>query len=319
MGQSAWLNNRVCHWQLDTTLQGRRNCVSMMAASRSGVEIQKGSDIMVPMGRRRVECKRNSPLQIVRAVVPRHVDRQQQGLGDSPRVGRQVAMGTSMNRINGIAVSCKGWMRWAGVCMSTSGQGSSSSVSSGREGQGKVSTNPGHKEYMGSAIPTPEEDREVAHEAFLHAFEASRPENCRVVGMQQFAAAILARAQIPSQQYSDPLKHVFEEFDRDGDGELTSSEVGDALRSRGVEITNEQVEMFIDATSLEHSDKVKQTEFRDLILHMAAADLHSRKLSHDGPWARCVLESDDEIREKLQVWRNTMQPRMNWSSNSEDE
>jgi len=103
---------------------------------------------------------------------------------------------------------------------------------------------------MGSAIPTPEEDREVAHEAFLHAFEASRPENCRVVGMQQFAAAILARAQIPSQQYSDPLKHIFEEFDRDGDGNLSSSEVGDALRSRGVEITNEQVDMFIDGAFL---------------------------------------------------------------------
>jgi len=75
----------------------------------------------------------------------------------------------------------------------------------------------------------------------------------------------------------------------------------------------------VAATSLEHSHEVKQSEFRDLILHMAAADLHSRKLSHDGPWARCVLESDEEICEKLQVWRNTMQPRMNWSSTSEDE
>ena len=254
MAQSAWLkdvNNRVCHWQLDTTRQSRRNCVSLKAASWSGVEI-KSIDMVAVLGRKRVGCKRNR-LPKLRAAVPRHVDRQQ-GLGDSLRVGRQIPLhmdacySTSMNRMIGVASSWKG-IQWAGVCMSTSGQGSSSSVS-GREGQGNVSTNPGHKEYMGSAIPTPEEDREVAHEAFLHAFEASRPENCRVVGMQQFAAAILARAQIPSQQYSDPLKHVFEEFDRDGDGELTSSEVGDALRSRGVEITNEQVEMFIDGALL---------------------------------------------------------------------
>lgn len=70
--------------------------------------------------------------------------------------------------------------------------------------------NPGHKEYEGSAIPTPEEDKEVAHEAFMHAFEASRPESCRVKGLQEFASAIWARKNIPSQQYVDPLKHIFE-------------------------------------------------------------------------------------------------------------
>ena len=61
-----------------------------------------------------------------------------------------------------------------------------------------------------SAIPTPDEDREVAHEAFLHAFQEAQPQKARIPGMQDFASAILARARIPSQQYSDPLMHIFD-------------------------------------------------------------------------------------------------------------
>ena len=66
------------------------------------------------------------------------------------------------------------------------------------------------KGQKGSAIPTPDEDREVAHSAFLHAFQEAKPEKARIVGMQEFASAILARSRIPSQQYSDPLKHIFD-------------------------------------------------------------------------------------------------------------
>lgn len=67
-----------------------------------------------------------------------------------------------------------------------------------------------------SAIPGPEEDREVAHEAFLHAFQESQPERARVPGMQEFASALLSRSRIPSQQYSDPLKHIFDVSRRGG-------------------------------------------------------------------------------------------------------
>jgi hypothetical protein len=64
--------------------------------------------------------------------------------------------------------------------------------------------------FSGSAIPTPDEDKEVAHSAFLHAFQEAKPEKARVPGMQEFASAILARSRIPSQQYTDPLKHIFD-------------------------------------------------------------------------------------------------------------
>jgi Ca2+-binding EF-hand superfamily protein len=51
---------------------------------------------------------------------------------------------------------------------------------------------------------------------------------------------LLARQRIPSGQYSNPLGHIFDEFDTDRDGLLTAHEVAEALRSRQVEITDEQ-------------------------------------------------------------------------------
>lgn len=45
-----------------------------------------------------------------------------------------------------------------------------------------------------SRIPTPEEDREVAHSAFLHAFQSAQPEKLRIHGMQEFAGAVSAGA-----------------------------------------------------------------------------------------------------------------------------
>lgn len=53
---------------------------------------------------------------------------------------------------------------------------------------------------------------------------------------------------------------------------------------------------------LSHSHTVKHSEFRDFILHLAAADLHSRQMEAEGDWVKCTLESDDEIQEKLQSW-----------------
>jgi hypothetical protein len=109
------------------------------------------------------------------------------------------------------------------------------------------SSRPQARVVRASPIPTPDEDREVAHTAFLDAFTAAQPECVRIRGMQEFASAILARARIPSQAYSDPLAHIFQEFDVDKDGSLSAAKVGRALRSRDVNITDEQVQMFIDS------------------------------------------------------------------------
>ncbi len=89
--------------------------------------------------------------------------------------------------------------------------------------------------------------------------------------------------------------------------------MGEGLRSRNVNVTDEQVAMFIDSVDLTHTHRVHQTEFRDLILHMAAADLHSRKAMHDededGEWVKCTLESDDEIQVRLKSWVDNLMMR----------
>lgn len=54
------------------------------------------------------------------------------------------------------------------------------------------------------------------------------------------------RRRIPSSTYNDPLDHIFTEFDEDGDGHLTSVEIANALKSRGVEAKPDQVQEFID-------------------------------------------------------------------------
>jgi hypothetical protein len=41
-----------------------------------------------------------------------------------------------------------------------------------------------------SRIPTPDEDREVAHSAYMHAFQNAQPEKLRIHGMQEFAGAV---------------------------------------------------------------------------------------------------------------------------------
>jgi hypothetical protein len=54
------------------------------------------------------------------------------------------------------------------------------------------------------------------------------------------------RRHIPSQTYSDPLDHVFTEFDTDDDDKLSASEVTAALRSRGVEAEERLIARFIE-------------------------------------------------------------------------
>lgn len=90
---------------------------------------------------------------------------------------------------------------------------------------------------------------------------------------------------------------------------MSATEVGEALRSRNVRILDEQVQMFIDAVDLNSNHKVEKQEWRDLVMHMAAADLHSRKeeaRSADMTWDRCSLESDEEIQDKLKSWTQHM-------------
>jgi hypothetical protein len=71
----------------------------------------------------------------------------------------------------------------------------------------RIQPEPGIK---ASKIPDYMEDREVMHDAFVHAFQEAQPEKVRLPGMQEFASGLLARARIPSQQYMDPLAHIFQ-------------------------------------------------------------------------------------------------------------
>lgn len=61
--------------------------------------------------------------------------------------------------------------------------------------------------------------------------------------------------------------------------------------------------MFVDAVDLQNH-AISKSEFRDLIMHMAAADLHTRRREHaaandGGDWAMSSWEQDEEIVDKL--------------------
>jgi hypothetical protein len=48
-----------------------------------------------------------------------------------------------------------------------------------------------HRLTMPPPLPAgPQEERESAHEAFMHALESAKPVKLRMPGMQQFAAAV---------------------------------------------------------------------------------------------------------------------------------
>jgi hypothetical protein len=54
---------------------------------------------------------------------------------------------------------------------------------------------------------------------------------------------------------------------------LTSEEISHALQSKRVEMTPEQVQVFIDAADADGNTTIEKNEFPDLIWHMATADL----------------------------------------------
>ncbi|GBF90261.1 hypothetical protein Rsub_03394 [Raphidocelis subcapitata] len=133
-----------------------------------------------------------------------------------------------------------------------------------------------HPDPAAPLYPGPQEEKDVSHEAFMHAMEAARPRAMRIPGMQEFAASIWERRRrIPSQTYSDPLDHIFTEFDADNDGKLSAAEVAHALVSRGVDATEEQVQMFIEASDTDADHLIARSEFPSFIFHMASADLRS--------------------------------------------
>eukprot|EP00775_Hariotina_reticulata_P011035 gene11035-11190_t len=141
----------------------------------------------------------------------------------------------------------------------------------------------GKTHAAGEVFPGPQEEKAEAHEAFLHAFEASRPIAAAIPGLQQFAAGVWERRRrIPSTTYNDPLDHIFTEFDEDGDGHLTAEEISKALRSRGVEASPDQVQLYIQATDDNNNGMVERSEFTNFIFQMAVADL-KRMGSVDAP------------------------------------
>lgn len=110
----------------------------------------------------------------------------------------------------------------------------------------------------------------------MHALESAKPVKLRMPGLQEFAAAVWERRRrIPSATYSDPLDHIFTEFDEDNDGHLTAVEITHALQSRAVHCTEEQVQEFINAIDTNANGTVERTEFADFIFHLAVADLKS--------------------------------------------
>eukprot|EP00892_Ulva_mutabilis_P007687 jgi/Ulvmu1/5290/UM022_0084.1 len=130
-------------------------------------------------------------------------------------------------------------------------------------------------------IPSTTDDKDAAGDAFHKAYEAAMPECTKIKGLQAFAGAVWDRRRhVPSQVYNDPLLHLFEEFDKDSDGHLTHLEIADALQSNRVDITPEQVQMFIDLVDKNNNQTIERDEFPELIWKMATADLNA---NHHAP------------------------------------
>ncbi|GMH33075.1 hypothetical protein BSKO_00909 [Bryopsis sp. KO-2023] len=102
----------------------------------------------------------------------------------------------------------------------------------------------------------------------------SAPPSFEIPGLAEFAAGVTERRKhIPSPSNQDPLLRLFDEFDWDHDGQLTVEEVCKALRSRQIEITEDQAKFFIDAVA-SYKEKASprlasRNQFPKLVLHMA--------------------------------------------------
>ena len=123
--------------------------------------------------------------------------------------------------------------------------------------------------------PSAREEAGVSHDAFLHAMEAARPRAMHIPGMNEFAAALWQRRRIPSASGADPLDHIFSEFDADSDGKLSAAEIARALVSRGVDATEAQVGVFIDASDTDDDGLVSRDEFPAFVFKMASANARS--------------------------------------------
>lgn len=98
-----------------------------------------------------------------------------------------------------------------------------------------------------SGLPNEAEDLVVSRTSFVKAYMEAQYNAERIEGLQEFAAAVWERRKrIPSTSYNDPLRRIFFEFDKDGDGHLSADEVASALQSRGVQLTGEVAQKYID-------------------------------------------------------------------------
>lgn len=98
-----------------------------------------------------------------------------------------------------------------------------------------------------SGLPNEAEDLVVSRTSFVKAYMEAQYNAERIEGLQEFAAAVWERRKrIPSTSYNDPLRRIFVEFDKDGDGHLSADEVASALQSRGVQLTGEVAQKYID-------------------------------------------------------------------------
>lgn len=137
------------------------------------------------------------------------------------------------------------------------------------------------KQYQASYYPGPDEEASVSHSAFMSATELAKPKELRIPGLQEFCAAIWERRKsIPSQAYSDPLDHLFTEFDKDNDGRLTSTEIAQAFQSRGVDATPDQIQIFIEAVDADSDHLISRGEWPEFVFSMAIADLHTKSPEH---------------------------------------
>jgi hypothetical protein len=88
--------------------------------------------------------------------------------------------------------------------------------------------------------------------------------------------------------------------------------VSSALQSRRVDISDDQVTMFMAALRYEEP-VVKKEQFRDLIVHMAAADFQCSqllKMEESGAEGEtstvCTFESDEDVQRTLEAWRDSL-------------
>ena len=68
----------------------------------------------------------------------------------------------------------------------------------------------------------------------------------------------------PEDQNSE-LERAFKIFDKDGDGQITHSELKEVMRVMGKELTDEQIEMMINSADLDKDKEISLEEFKQLM------------------------------------------------------